>query len=189
MYVLANENISDETDLTAIAALFESSLTGSGSWVATLPSTWTLSNIRAVDNSGLTENVGVSTPSVNGGRTVGVVTPNVALCISWPIAAHYRGGHPRTYVAGMPIDQLDTAGGKSWQTSTQSTWEGIGSALIAAIGESVIRSGVELALGTISYYTEKALRATPLFRTFEGAVVGKRIDSQRRRTGKEPALP
>lgn len=189
MYVLANEDVSDETDLTAIAGLFGTHLVGSGSWVATLPNTWTLSNIRAIDNSGETENVGVSTPSAAGGRSVGVVTPNVALCISWPIAAHYRGGHPRTYVAGIPIDQLDTVGGKNWQTTTQSTWEGIGTALIAAIGESVIRTGVELTLGTLSYYADKALRSVPVFRAFEGAIVGKRIDSQRRRTGKEPALP
>lgn len=189
MYVLGSGDISSEPSLTAIANLFSTKLQGAGTWLNAISSTWKLSNIRVLDNSGETENVGVSTPNAAGSGGGTPLPPSAALCMSWPIPAHYRGGHPRTYVAGLMVTNMDTNGGKFWLATTISQWEGIGSALIAAIGTSSVLSPVVLTLGTISYFSGKVLREPPLFRVFEGCVVGSRLDSQRRRLGKEPALP
>jgi hypothetical protein len=43
-------------------------------------------------------------------------------------------------------------------------------------------------LGTISYHTGHAVRPTPLFREYINVAVHERIDSQRRRSGRESAF-
>jgi hypothetical protein len=45
--------------------------------------------------------------------------------------------------------------------------------------------GTGVTLGTVSHYTGHAVRPTPVWRTFIDVRVHERLDSQRRRSGKE----
>jgi len=121
------------------------------------------------------------------GGVTGISLPaNCAACISWHVSAHYRGGHPRTYLAGVPATKLINA----WRLDPAWT----GALAIAAAGyhnavESLTVPGVtSVEHGVYSYVLDGAWRTTPLFRRFTAAVnVDQRLDSQRRRLGPDIA--
>lgn len=110
---------------------------------------------------------------------------NIALCISWHIAPHYRGGHPRTYLAGLPMDA----------TANNTTWAGdvLGGFNEAAtlFHESIeslgpIGSGISTVLhGVVSFVRDNEWRAPPVFYRINSGTVDSRIDSQRRRLGRD----
>lgn len=187
-YAKGTSDISGVTALGDIAAAIQTGLGTTGSTIIGLQnSNWHLTGIRTIDNSGSTENVSVLDLNVAGGTTNQVQAPQVAVVISWQIAAHYRGGHPRTYLPGIDSSTLDTAGGKNISTAKRTAYELAGDALMNAIN-TASGTGSPYFMGTISYFTGGAPRTTPLFRTYLAAVVGTRICTQRRRLGKEPAL-
>jgi len=106
----------------------------------------------------------------------------VAICLSWKIHRRYRGGHPRTYLTGMESSKL---------TNTQH-FDGtyVASVLSDASDfltdmNAYVQGAVDpFELGSVSYYFEKALRATPVFDPFLDVDVDARVDSQRRRNGR-----
>jgi hypothetical protein len=59
----------------------------------------------------------------------------------------------------------------------------------AASVNSSSPGGHDIILGTISYQTGHSPRPTPLFRPFGDAHVHERLDSQRRRSGRESLFP
>lgn len=188
MYLESARDISSEPDLQDCADGVAAALIGAGSWQSQISNDWSLVEVRVIDNSGATENVAVNNTVTAGAVGSVAVNPNTALVMSYPIAAHYRGGHPRTYVAGVPASSIATPGGNEWSTGTQSTWESIGITLLGAVASMVVGGVADVLLGTISYYTGGAARAVPIFKTFLDVAVGSRLDSQRRRLGKESPL-
>src|SRR5215467_12594453 len=61
-----------------------------------------LTQVVIQDISSETGSAGVNTTS-NPGTVAGTPLPaNVAHVVSWKIARRYRGGHPRTYLPGVP---------------------------------------------------------------------------------------
>jgi hypothetical protein len=123
-----------------------------------------------------------------GANDDGVALPaNVACAISWRISASYRGGHPRTYLCGLNTEQVsDTA------RFTPAAQAAIQAAASAFRGDmNAITGGTSVTdtrLGTVSYVLDGDWRATPLFRPFTGEGVDARIDSQRRRLGRDIAV-
>ncbi len=142
----------------------------------------TLSDVQVID---LTNDVGggsVTTGSNTGGRASAAQPANSAVCWSWKIANRYRGGHPRTYIAGLTADQVLNA---NTVTSAQVTAHAAAAAAIRTAVNAVAANGGTATLGAVSYYKDKAIRATPAFYSFTGVSVDNRIDSQRRRLGRD----
>lgn len=110
---------------------------------------------------------------------------NVSLCISWKIASHYRGGHPRTYLCGHGTPQQ--------ASTTQWTTTYADAAVSAATGfhndlEGLgpIGSGITtVEHGIISFQSAGSWRSPPIFRRINDAVVDQRMDTQRRRLGRD----
>jgi hypothetical protein len=108
---------------------------------------------------------------------------NAATCfvVNFSINQYYRGGHPRLYLAGVPVSvvtglntisaaaqaALATAG-NSWITDTN-----------ALTGAHVSATQ----LGTVSYATGNTWRVPPVFRAFQSSGARAILGTQRRRLG------
>jgi len=120
------------------------------------------------------------------GSTTGTALPaNCACCLSWQIAPHYRGGHPRTYLCGFNVE--DTSTTTSWsgsfitnaESAAQSYHEDLES--IGPIGDGI----TTIEHGVVSFAAGGDWRDPPVFRRITGASVDSRIDTQRRRLGSD----
>jgi hypothetical protein len=156
-------------------------------------SSWQLVNVQAnaLDGSGV---FGVSTVApVVGSVVQPTLPPQCALCLSWVGAPSYRGGKPRTYMMGL--SQTDILAPTAQLNSTVAhNWKVAGVAAIADTAFSNILS-VPGIFGTVSYIsktlnpTPPHHRSTPLFWQYLSCNVHERLDSQRRRSGKESLYP
>lgn len=187
-YVKGTSDISGLTALGDIAALIQTGLGTTGNTVVGLMNNqWKLTGIRCIDNSGSTENVSVLDLNVSGAKANQPLSPQVCVVLSWQIAAHYRGGHPRTYLPGIDSTAIDVSGGKNITSTFRVDYEAAGDTLMSTINGGS-GTGSPYSMGTISFFSGGVPRGTPLFRLYSAAVVGTRICTQRRRLGKEPAL-
>lgn len=141
-----------------------------------------LTNVTATDISSEFGNQGVFTGDlVATGPATGGDPANVAVVLSWTIQRHYRGGHPRTYLVGIsdtqhteqsltPASQTAyAAAGNNFRTG----WNGIllGGSPTQISSLTKIRAGVPINPYQLNDITN--------------CVVHQRLDSQRRRLGKE----
>lgn len=119
-----------------------------------------------------------------GTRAGGQFPLQVALVSSWNANIRYRGGHPRTYwPAGVPTDTSDA---RTWNTAAITAFQAAFEAF--RVGVNGIPAGTAAAqMILLSYFTAHALRPVPLPVTIGGVTVHPRIDTQRRRLGKEHA--
>lgn len=140
-----------------------------------------LTAITVTDLTTTSGNVGTWAGSMAGDVSGQQCPAQVAACISWKIAARYRGGKPRTYLAGiLEAQRADTT---HFTPTAVSNWLSDASGFLAAVNGLSIGSNL-VTLGCVSYYTGHALRGTGLFRPFIQVNVNARIDTQRRRLGK-----
>lgn len=151
-----------------------------------LSNAWGLDSVEVVFQVGAGDAISATSEvSHVGSITSDVMPANVALCISWTIAASYRGGHARTYLCGIP----------STDAATVSTWNTSYAGVIAA-GANTLHTDLEALTygsipsvehGIVSFVHAGAWRSPPIFRRIvaEGAHVDLRIDTQRRRLGKD----
>lgn len=127
---------------------------------------------------------GVSNDLHTGGHTGSAFLPaNIAACITWGIAPVYRGGHPRTYLAGISQDQIASVNSFSagFLTALRTAADLFHSDLEAITGVSSGISSVEH--GVVSFVRDKAWRTPPVFYRINSSTMDNRIDSQRRRLG------
>lgn len=122
-----------------------------------------------------------STVAGAGGGTA--LTANTALAISWGISRRYRGGHPRMYLCGLETDML--ADPSHWASGTLTTFDTAANDFLSDVGSSGHGTYTSLTPVNVSYFTGGALRVTPVIDGITGASVHSRVDSQRRRSGKE----
>jgi hypothetical protein len=140
-----------------------------------------LTEVDAVD---LTSDLGVVSTALSSGvgAKVGIGTVNsVAQCISWKTDAHFRGGHARMYLCGPGSGDYQDA--TTWQPTQ------VSALLTAANGflQDIFTAFPPL---TPQYVlVRRTKNRSPLIppQTFvlRSAVVDTRIDSQRRRLGKD----
>lgn len=117
--------------------------------------------------------------------------PNsVALCISLPVAYRFRGGHARMYLPGQIL--TNTLTGNTW-TGAWVTTAGTNMAGWVQDVNAMTAGSTTWSLQMLSYYTHNEAKQ-PIYRPggpvpypVLGAVVHTRIDSQRRRLGREAA--
>jgi len=132
---------------------------------------------------GETEVVGIAAFDNEGSDTNESQPGQVAICISWPISAYYRGGHPRSYMAGVCADRL--ASMKSITSAAATAYADAGAAFRVAVNEMADTPFTAVTLGCYSFASHNEWRSVPIFRPFIGATVHTRLDTQRRRLGKE----
>lgn len=149
-----------------------------------------LKTIEVIDLSSDTAAVGISTGTNTAGTRAGNGNPNNTCCVaSYKINRRYRGGHPRTYwPAGVASD---TVNGALWTTAFLALAQNGMSAWVGNIN-AITFSGQPLVHGCVSYYERdpanpghSKLRTTPLFFKTQSVTVHGRVDTQRRRLGKE----
>lgn len=142
-------------------------------------------SLTAVDVVDIASNTGASgTASVAiPGTLTGQALPiQAAMVASWHINFRYRGGHPRSYVpAGVPAS---TVNGNTWTSAF------LTSAVAGMSGFLTQMNGISLAAGStfmisVSFRTLNAPRPTPIKNTITAVSVHPRLDTQRRRLGKE----
>lgn len=119
-------------------------------------------------------------------------TPNanqVAAVVSYKINRRYRGGHPRTY---WPAGVLgDITNGNRWSDTFLPLLENAGSSFVGNVN-AIQYGGNPLQHGCLSYYIRdpnnpghSMLRDVPAFFPTQSVVTHSRVDTQRRRLGKE----
>lgn len=168
------------TELNALASAVRTA------WVnnvlALQTSLLTLTDVQTIDLASETGPSGVATGSNSGTGGVTSLGANVAVGWTWAISRRYRGGHPRTYIGGIPTG--NTSDAHSITTTYQTLHASAAAALRTAVN-GVTTSAGTAKLACVHYYRGGALLATPLVSQISGVSVDRRLDSQRRRLGKD----
>ena len=123
-----------------------------------------------------------TTSGTNVGAQASTLPSNVAVCWSWKISRRYRGGHPRTYIAAIPYAHETEPNSL---TSTARTSHLAAAAAIRSAINAVTVNGGTATMCAVHYYQNKALLGTPLISDITGVSVDDRLDSQRRRLGRD----
>lgn len=125
--------------------------------------------------------------------TAGALPTSVACVVSELVQLRYRGGHPRMY---MPLGVAgDVAQGRLWASTPLAAFNSAMITYFTAIG-SITSGSHTYNMNLISYYSGShkgtepggrvpVLRPSPLPRPITSLTVHGRIDTQRRRLGKE----
>ena len=173
------------TAMASIVSTFRT--TWSTNFGAKINNGWTMTSFAAqsLGGDGL---LSVNSTTVACSNSGAGLPPGVSIGLTWQSGATWRGGKPRTYVPGIPSADLAAANGSALAAGIASAWQTAGAAVLTAMN-ALLDGGVSFQLGFPSYYTKYTLRSTPVFFPFTGCVVHGRIDSQRRRNGKERYFP
>lgn len=143
-----------------------------------------LTNTTVVDLTSNTGLVGASSATATGTNAGTQALPaNVALVISFKIARRYRGGHPRMYLTGMY--GVNTANNTSWTAAFVTSAGTNAAAWLSACNALTFTSMPTLQVVNLSYYTNNVLRPSPVWDVIGSVQVHSRVDTMRRRLGKE----
>jgi hypothetical protein len=131
------------------------------------------------------------TASPTAGQDSGPHLPaNNALVISWKTSAYYRGGHTRTYLCGIAWDRIANA--KDWTAQTIADFDAAALAFRNAVNSIGLAGGHSVTAGFLRLFKPKGSTVDPpnyydppLFYPWVAQVVHPRVDSQRRRLGRE----
>jgi hypothetical protein len=143
-----------------------------------------LSHTTSKDLSVLNGGDGLFTPVAPtvGGAGSAALPANCALVASWAEFISYRGGHPRTYLPGIPIgEQSDPQHvASTYATTIQTAMAAFLSSINTGVPTGAAFSGV---LVVVHYRLNAAPQIPPQVEPITGVTVNTRIDSQRRRLG------
>lgn len=127
--------------------------------------------------------VGVDSAQHLGTKVCPAPLPNsVACCISFVIQDRYRGGHPRMYLPAA--DQTDIINGNTWEPTTLGAYQSDANNFHTQLNGLTV-GGTTWQHVVVRYYSQTLLLTTPLVRPIAGTKVGSRVDTMRRRLGKE----
>lgn len=122
-------------------------------------------------------------PMIGSGLGSGPTIPNsTCVCISWKIPRHYRGGHPRTYIGPLATSSILT--NTTLATAFLTTAQNAANAFRTAVN-ALSLSGQPARLVCVHRIAGGVTLADPLVDGITGNVVDTRIDTQRRRLGKD----
>jgi hypothetical protein len=119
--------------------------------------------------------------AVAGGRSASVGNAATCVVVDWAVSRYYRGGHPRSYLPGPAL--TDTTDGAVFNSVISSSLAAGATAFIGHVNALAHGNISAVALGTYSFATANAWRATPIFEAYTGAKVRQHLGSQRRRIG------
>ena len=136
----------------------------------------------ATDLTSSTSAQGIFDEVINGSRSGAAFPSNVAAVVSWHVASRWRGGHGRMYLpAGSVTDVFQN---HEWLNTTLTEWRPKVQAFSNALnGINIAGSG--FTHGIVRYHGTGVVPGTPLFFPVLTTAIHARVDSQRRRLGKE----
>lgn len=141
-----------------------------------------LGDVQVIDLSSNTGNEGTATGTTAGGLVSAAAPANACVCWSWKIARRYRGGHPRTYIAGLA--QANVLNANSITSAHRTAHAAAGAAIRNAI-EGVTVGGALANMVVIHYRRDGVQLTVPDYSYISSVSVDDRIDSQRRRLGRD----
>jgi len=126
----------------------------------------------------------VSLASMTGtGSASGALGDNSACeVISWLSSVYWRGGKPRTYLAG--VGGTVVSNGNQLTSGEITALKSAAAAFRTAVNALTAGTITGTTLGFVSFTSGNTPRPTPLFFAITGATVHPRLGSQRRRLGK-----
>jgi len=149
-----------------------------------------LQNVQVWDLTSQTAAIGSSSITHTGGSVAGTLLPvNCAYVVTWPVQSRWRGGHFRTYCS--PRNQGDITGGNGLTTATHDALLAQAVAFRTQLNATAVGTGSAVMSGIRYFPTGTNPDGTPVVRTSGTPfpvltpVVHLRMDSQRRRLGKE----
>jgi len=114
-----------------------------------------------------------------GGIASAEASDAVCAVINWSITDFYRGGHPRTYMAGLPSSKI---------TNGRTVLAAFAATLATAAGNfitdvnALTHGGISaVSLGTVRFASGNAWLSPPVFRAYQAASVRSILGTQRRR--------
>lgn len=127
----------------------------------------------------------------HAGTRTGTEMPNqVALVISWLINRRYRGGHPRTYLPAGVLEDVTSA--RLWAGAFVTAAQAAATAFRTALN-AISVSGATYKMAAVNMVTHDATThaleyvVPPNVFTVQGNAVHGRVDTVRRRLGRETA--
>lgn len=120
-----------------------------------------------------------------GSNVAGPGPAQVSACITWHVATHYKGGHPRTYLPAIPYTA--TSDGRSWGSSYQALLNTAASSLFTAVNAINVGAAGVVTLVAVHRVRNKVVLNPPTTEPIVSVEVDTRIDTQRRRIG--PDVP
>lgn len=148
-----------------------------------LPSTVQYTTFEVIDLATLTGAIGSNTTAITGTAASSATVPNSACqVVSWKIALRYRGGHPRTYFPYSSSTAL--INGVQLPAATVTALQTASNSFITDL--NAITSGTLIfSFAAVSYWQHKLMRPVGVPFLITAAQVHNRVDTQRRRLGKE----
>lgn len=145
-----------------------------------------LTTVECTDISDRTGGQGIDSTAVSGTNATAGASLSTAACVSWTINRRYRGGHPRTYLSG--VDASAFTSGKLWTPAKVTAYTTAANAWRTGL-EALTNMGNTWQMVNVSYY--KTVGGLPAYKNppdidhIVGQKFHTRIDTQRRRLGKE----
>lgn len=149
----------------------------------------TLSTVRGVDLSAPDAPQAASDqPTVTGTLGGNPLPCNVAACMSWLVNYRWRGGHFRTYVPAGSTTSMQN--GNSWTSAALTAFRSEANEFYTSVSGLTIASAAIDLVGVRRWNTPVKGQPPveldpPLVLPITGVVVDSRIDSQRRRLGRD----
>lgn len=170
-----------QSDLNSIGAAFAANW--AGVWATIVHSSWSTTGftLTSLGGDGLIATETVSEPGTQGGQCM---PPQCAVCLSWRAPITARGGRGRSYLPGVPSSGLVSTAGAALTSTYASQVKSQFTAFLNS-WNAVTVGGATAPLVIPSYYHNCQLRPVPLALPVSGLVVHDRLDTQRRRLGKE----
>lgn len=145
--------------------------------------------VAVVDLTNRGAAIGGVTGLSNAGTRTGTDLPNqVAAVISWKINRRYRGGHPRSYWPAGAV--ADVTVGRTWATAFQTSLTTAAGAFRTALN-AITWSGATMQMVSVNFITHNPTTKVqewvvpPVPYTIQSGAAHGRVDTQRRRLGKE----
>jgi hypothetical protein len=123
-----------------------------------------------------------NTAVTGSGGVVTTLSVSLAAVVSWKSALHFRGGHARTYFPFRLAS--DVLSGNQLLGTYATGLQAAATAFLAALTNQTTGT-ITYTLAMLSYHSHNTPRPVPLSFAITAAQVHSRIDTQRRRLGKE----
>lgn len=127
--------------------------------------------------------VGVDNTNVSGALTGTACPAQVAQVLSWRESFHYRGGHPRNYLPPPTMTQV-SATPNTWASTHVTALENAGNGFLTTLAALSYGSN-QIGLVAVHRTSNHATLAIPIVNRITACTVDSRIDTQRRRLGRD----
>lgn len=146
------------------------------------PPTTVFTGCDLADLTSPTASQATVTASAAGSRAGSGLPAGSAVVTSWAINVRYRGGHPRTY---WPVGCIADLTNPRQITAAFATAVNASSTAFRTALNGITWAGATNKMVTVSYVRNNVHLANPVPYTINGNSVHQRLDTQRRRLGKE----